>query len=92
MDRMDFVEQRKPQMKMSSDLGIEVGAVHCDSQLRDARYWADEDLGRTRTAVTVHVVSDQFADSGSLLNLLDSDSGCLAAALQDFARRNIRGR
>jgi len=90
---MDFVvERRTPLTRTSLVLGIEVAAASCDYLLRDAHCWASVDLRQIRTAVIVHVVFDRFADSDSLLNLLDSDSGCLAAALQDFARRNIRGR
>ena len=91
-DRTGFVEERKPLKRMSLDLGIVVVAVCCGSPLCDAHYLADEDRGRTRMAVIVHVFSDQLAGFGSLLSLLGSGFGCLAVALQDSARRNIRDR
>lgn len=89
---MGSVVERRPLTKTSLDLGIEAAAADCDFLLRDAHCWASADLGRTRMVVTVHVVSDQFVDSDSPLNLLGFGSGCLAVALQDFARRNSRGR
>ena len=79
-------------MRTSLDLGIEVVVASYDFLLRVARYWVSADLGRTRTAVIVHVVFDQFVGSDSLLNLLGFDSGCLVVALRDFERRNTRCR
>jgi len=91
-DRTDFVEERKPLMRMSLNLEIEVVAAYCGSPLRDAHYWEDEDRGRTLMAVIVHVVSDQSAGFDDLLSLLGSGFECLAVALQDSVRRNIRDR